>query len=103
MTSYIESAAFEIEDGNKMMLIRRMVPDVSISSGGAVSFTMTTKRYPQATEKVVKGPYQIQPGTQKIDFRARGRQARIRLETSVGGTDWKYGSLRLQIQPDGER
>jgi hypothetical protein len=103
MTSYIESAAFEIEDGNKMMLIRRMVPDVSISSGGAVSFTMTTKRYPQATEEVVKGPYQIQPGTQKIDFRARGRQARIRLETSVGGTDWKYGSLRLQIQPDGER
>jgi hypothetical protein len=103
ITSYIESAAFDIEAGNQMMLIRRLIPDVSISSGGAISFTITTKRYPQAVEETTKGPYAISPDTEKLDFRARGRQARIRLESSITDTDWRYGSLRLQIQPDGGR
>jgi len=103
LPSYLESASFEIQSGNQIMLIRRLVPDVSISSGGDVSFTIKTKKYPQATAETVKGPFTIQPGTEKIDFRARGRQARIRIDCSVGGTDWKYGSMRLQIQPDGGR
>lgn len=103
MESYIESAAFEIDSGNQMMLIRRLIPDVSISEGGAVSFTITSKRYPQATEETTKGPYTLAPGVEKIDFRSRGRQARIKLDCSIAGTDWKYGSIRLQIQPDGGR
>lgn len=103
LDSFLESASFEIDSGNKMMLIRRLVPDVSISDGGSVNFTIKTKRYPQASEETVKGPFTINPTTDKLDFRARGRQARIRLDCSVGGTDWKYGSMRLQIQPDGGR
>ena len=79
------------------------VNSVSISNGGSVSFTIKTKRYPQASDETVKGPFTINPTTDKLDFRARGRQARIRLDCSVGGTDWKYGSMRLQIQPDGGR
>ena len=103
LSSFIESASFEIKSGNDIMLIRRIIPDVSISTGGSVDFTLKTKQYPQATQETVKGPYIIQPGTEKVDFRARGRQARIRIDCSVAGTDWKYGSMRLQIQSDGGR
>ncbi|NCW68011.1 MAG: hypothetical protein EBV86_05505, partial [Marivivens sp.] len=44
LSSYIESAAFEIDSGNQMMLIRRLIPDVSISPSGQVKFEITTKR-----------------------------------------------------------
>jgi len=103
LSSYIESASFEIDSGNQMMLIRRLIPDVSISPSGQVKFEITTKRYPQATEETTKGPFVIQPGTEKIDFRSRGRQARIKIDCSTAGVAWKYGSMRLQIQPDGGR
>ena len=85
------------------MMIRRLIPDVSISDPGQVKFSMTTKRYPQASEETVKGPFVIQPGTEKVDFRARGRQANIKINCSTTGVAWKYGSMRLQIQPDGGR
>ena len=103
LSSFIESASFEIDSGNQMMMIRRLIPDVSISDPGQVEFTIKTKRYPQASEETVKGPFVIQPGTEKIDFRARGRQANIKIDCSTAGVAWKYGSMRLQIQPDGGR
>jgi hypothetical protein len=103
LSSFIESASFEIDSGNQMMLIRRLIPDVSISDPGQVKFTIKTKRYPQASEETVKGPFVIQPGTEKVDFRARGRQANIKIDCSTAGVAWKYGSMRLQIQPDGGR
>lgn len=103
LSSYIESAAFEIDSGNQIMMIRRLIPDVSISPAGQVKFSMTTKRYPQAADETVKGPFIIQPNTEKIDFRARGRQATIKIDCSTAGVAWKYGSMRLQIQPDGGR
>ena len=103
LSSFIESASFEIDSGNQMMMIRRLIPDVSISDPGQVKFTIKTKRYPQASEETVKGPFVIQPGTEKVDFRARGRQANIKIDCSTAGVAWKYGSMRLQIQPDGGR
>ena len=55
--------------------------------------------------KQEKGPYAVTAATNKINTRARGRQARVRIETSTGGaeTAWRLGSLRLDIKPDGKR
>ena len=90
-----------IEDGDKIMFLNKIIPDVSINEGN-LSFTIETQSYP-AGPITTKGPYIINSGTEKIDFRARGRQASIRVSTSDQNINWRWGTMRLAIQPDGDR
>lgn len=101
LTSYLESADFDIETGANIMFIDKLIPNFQINQG-ALNFSVNTKMYPDgpATEK---GPYPINGSTQKVDLRARGRQANVRVSTSNEGTYWRWGSLRLAIQRDGNR
>jgi len=101
LTSYIESADFDIEDGDQLMFIDRIIPDYTIDSG-SITFTIDTKQYPSGTT-ITKGPFTINAGTQKIDMRARGRQASVRVSSTEAGTSWRWGSVRMGIQPDGGR
>ena len=39
--------------------------------------------------------------TDKIDTRARGRLAAIKIENDALNDNWRYGVFRLDIQPDG--
>lgn len=101
VTSYLKSADFDIEEGDKIMFMSRIIPDFDISHGN-LEFTIEAKEYPTGTT-ITKGPYTINSSTKKIDFRSRGRQAAVRVSSSDSGVSWRYGSIRLAIQPDGER
>lgn len=102
LTSYIKSADFDIEDGDELMFMDRLIPDYSLDSG-SIQITLQTKEYPSGSI-ITKGPYTIDSSTRKIDFRARGRQAAITVSSSdEEATDWRWGSLRLAIKPDGRR
>ena len=67
------------------------------------SIEKITKQYPESTETITKGPFTIGSSTQKINLRARGRQARIKVSCESTGTKWRWGSVRVGIQPDGGR
>ena len=99
--SFIESADFGIGDGNDMLFVDRLIPDIEINNG-QLSFTIQTKEFPNGTLKT-KGPFTITQNTETVRFRSRGRQARIKLENNATGTEWRYGDLRLDIQDDGLR
>jgi hypothetical protein len=101
LTSYLESADFDIETGSNIMFIDKLIPNFTINEG-VVNFSMHTRMYPDGplTEK---GPYPINGSTQKVDMRARARQLNVRVSTSHLGTYWRWGSLRLAIQKDGAR
>ncbi len=106
--SFVESADFDMSQGNEIMFIDRMVPDFTLSNevsgtSGQLNVQFTTKRYPDASESTTKGPFIIQPNTEKVSMRARGRQAKIRVATSTTGTSWRYGTVRLDIGSDGMR
>jgi len=106
--SFVESADFDMSQGNEIMFIDRMVPDFTLSNevsgtSGQLNVQFTTKRYPDASESTTKGPFIIQPNTEKVSMRARGRQAKIRVATSTTGTRWRYGTVRLDIGSDGMR
>ena len=47
--------------------------------------------------------FDITETTDKINFRARGRQAKVRVSCSSQNTSWKWGAIRLGIQGDGQR
>ena len=70
---------------------------------GNIKFSIKTKQYPESTDITEKGPFVISNTTQKVDMRARGRQGRIRVSCDSTGTKWRWGSLRLAVQPDGGR
>ena len=79
------------------MFINKIIPDITINTG-YLKFTITTRQYPTSSE-VVKGPYPIDSGTDKID----GRQAKVRVSTGALGSSWQWGSVRLAMQRDGKR
>lgn len=101
LSSYLESGSFDIEDGTQMMFIDRIVPDYTINNNGNISFTIDFKEYPNGNT-VTKGPYTITQSTNKVDLRGRGRQAEVKVSSAFDGS-WRWGKVRLNIQPDGTR
>ena len=108
LESFVESAEFDMAEGNEIMFVDKIVPDFTINNqtsgtDGKINLQLTTKQYPGSTDTSLKGPFSITPSTTKISMRARGRQAKIRVATSTAGTSWRYGTIRLDIGKDGMR
>ena len=99
--AFIESGDFDIADGQPFLHIGRGIPNFKNLSG-SVDLTLKFKTYPSATTSttVVRT---IVPTTEKFDLRGRGRQANIRIDSDAVGDKWRYGTLRLDVQPDGGR
>ena len=83
------------------MSIKRFIPDFK-NQAGTVNIELNFKLYPASTA-VTNGPYAITTSTTKIDTRARGRQASLKISSSAIDTTWRYGTYRAEIQPDGMR
>ena len=80
----------------------RLIADFSLNNG-YLQFSIVAQNFP-VNDATTKGPFTITPDTKKVDLRARGRQAIIRVSCDgTGGTEWRYGSLRLSLQEDGLR
>lgn len=102
LISFVESADFDIAEGNSLMFMDRLIPDYEMPNGGKIRMKITTQQFPESTQQIVK-EFDITETTQKIDFRARGRQAKVRVSCESNATSWRWGSLRLALQPDGGR
>jgi len=101
ITSFVESGDFDIDDGNAIMFMNRIIPDYDLS-GGKIKMKFTTKQYPESTESVTK-EFDITNTTEKVNFRSRGRQAKVRVSCDSNNASWRWGSIRLGIQGDGAR
>jgi len=104
MISFIETYDAEIEAGGEhIMHISRMIPDFK-NMTGSVDLTMTGRQYPQdSTDEVIKGPFTILPGTDRIDMRMRARQISFRIDSDALGDDWRMGTWRANVRPHGRR
>ena len=103
-SSFIESADFDMADGNEIMFLSRVIPDFTLNDG-SLTFSIKTKDFPESPSEREKPqpPHTITNSTVKIDMRARGRQGRVRVSCNAANTSWRWGSIRLAIQPDGRR
>lgn len=101
LPSYLESAEVDIEDGNRLLFIDRIIPDYTITNNGSVDLTLQFQEYPNGPI-TTKGPFNIQQTTKKVDLRGRGRQAKIIVSAS-SDSSWRWGAVRANIQPDGMR
>ena len=101
ITSFIESADFDIDDGNKILFMNKLIPDFDLSTG-KLKVKIITKKYPESSASTTK-EFEVTQLTDKVNFRARGRQAKIRVSCSSQNASWQWGSVRLGFQGDGER
>jgi hypothetical protein len=103
ITASLESGYFDMGEGDNMLLMRKFIPDFKDQQGN-LTVNLLLRPYPQASASPSSlDPYVIAPGTQKVDTRARGRQIAIKIDSSGVDTNWRYGTLRVDIQPDGLR
>jgi len=115
MTSYIESAAMDIQDGDHFLYIRRIVPDLTFAGSTALStpqatFTIKARNFPgedfNNTGSGTATRTQVTPVeeyTNQVHARIRGRSFAFRVESTALGSKWKLGSPRVDIRPDGRR
>jgi len=101
--AYIKSGYFDIGDGDNMLYMRRFIPDFK-NQVGNLTVHLLLRAYPQAAASPSSlDPYIITPTTQKVDTRARGRQISLSIESDAADTNWRFGTMRVDIQPDGLR
>lgn len=125
--AYIQSADIDIEDGDKYMLIRRIIPDVNFTNSeisnpvtGAtivpeVTMTVGVRNFPGAASTttnaegqttaadVVTSTATINQYTNQVFIRARGRQMNFKISSNDVGTQWQLGMPRVDARPDGLR
>ncbi len=118
ITSFVKSYDFDIQSrqqnaqgkstgpsisGEVFLAMRRFVPDFKNLQGNA-KVTLAVKRYPQESETTTNlSPFTINANTDKKDTRARGRFVNIKIENTDVSESWRFGTLRIDIQPDGRR
>jgi hypothetical protein len=113
MTSYIETADFDIEDGEKFALTRRMIPDVnfngSTNQSGEVNFVIRPRNFPGSSfndqpsnsQRVIRAS--ANQYTNQVFIRARGRQMAFRIESDDLGVQWQLGAPRIDLRVDGKQ
>jgi hypothetical protein len=86
-----------------MMFMQRFIPDFK-NQDGNLTVHLLLRPYPQSSAVPSSlDPYVITSSTEKVDTRARGRQISLRIESDEIDTNWRFGTMRVDIQPDGLR
>jgi len=125
--AYIQSADIDIDDGDKYMLIRRVIPDINFRGSevanpvtGAnvtpeVTITVGVRNFPGASSSITNEEGQttnadivtatatVDQYTNQVFIRARGRQMNFKIESDTIGTQWQLGLPRIDARPDGTR
>jgi len=111
---FIESADFDLGEGDAYQSISRIIPDVKFTGsastgadGQTLDIVLKRRNFPgeELTTAVTSGCTSV---TTKIDTRVRGRQAVLRVQSndtnaSDVGMSFRLGATRIDIKPDGMR
>lgn len=114
MEAYIESSQIDIGDGDKFLLINRLIPDLTFTGSDngtpVANFTLETREYPGAaydttTEGAVtrSATSPVEQFTNQLDMRLRGRSFAIKVDSDSLGTRWRLGAPRVDLREDGRR
>lgn len=101
LMAYLESAPSDMGDGDNLMAVHRIVPDIE-DLRGAVDITFKGRRFPAAPETIF-GPYRVLATTEKIDTRLTARQLSMRIESAGAPSFWRFGAVRLDLRETGSK
>ena len=105
LTSFIQSFSFSLQkDQSEVFLaMRRFLPNFKVLTGSN-QITLSIKDFPSEDDiETALSPFTITSDTLKVDTRARGRYANIKIENTGVGESWRFGTFQVDLQPDGRR
>jgi len=120
ITATLTSAQFDLGDGDRFMLINRVLPDITFDNSTADTPSATMSLIPMqnagsgyydpagvggnsenTVSRITTTP--IEEFTGEVYTRVRGRQMVFKIESTDLGVTWKLGIPRMDVQPDGRR
>ena len=109
---FIESGDIDIEEGNQLAFVSRIIPDVKFfgesSTEAQINFVLKTRNFP-GDSLTTNSTSIIKSTTQQAFTRARGRQLVLRIESDDDATagrtgfKWRLGASRIDVRTDGRR
>ena len=107
LTSFIQSYDFSLRTdqgaAEYFLAMRRFLPNFKTLTGNA-NVTISVADYPaDPNTNTTLSPFTITSTTTKVDTRARGRYAALKIENTGSGQAWRFGTFQADLQPDGRR
>ena len=107
LTSFIESYDFSLQTDQGaaefFLAMRRFLPNFKNLIGDAL-ITISVADFPaDPNTATTLSPFTISSSTTKIDTRARGRYAALKIQNTGAGQSWRFGTFQVDLQPDGRR
>lgn len=100
LSAHVETSPLELGNGNELMLIDKIIPDVTLE--GNLNLEINSKKYPNGSA-TSKGPFTISSTSTKVSMRARGRQMTMKMSSNQLGDSWSLGDFRVNTRQDGLR
>ena len=107
LLSFIQSYNFALQTdqgiGEYFLAMRRFLPNFKVLTGNN-QITISVSDYPsENVTATTLSPFTITSATTKVDTRARGRYANLKIENTGAGESWRFGTFQADLQPDGRR
>ena len=117
INAHIESSQIDIGDGENFLFLDRLIPDItfngSTDNSPAATFTLKTRNFPggnylqsddsSVEQSVAETSTVVEQFTDQAFVRLRGRSFALKVASSQTGIQWRLGTPRVQIRPDGRR
>ena len=114
MVSFITSSDFDITEGDNLLLVKRIIPDISFEKSTVanpqVLLTMRPRNFPGSNYSGANQPavtlsttVPVEQYTEQVFIRARARQMGFKIQSNDIGVHWQLGLPRLDGRPDGRR
>jgi hypothetical protein len=118
--NFIQSADFNLDDGDEFGYVWRIVPDITFDGSNApfptANFTLRPRQFPGTNYGISNNPavqsannylgqrtYNVQQFTPQVNVRLRGRQMALRVGSDTTGVAWQLGTPTADIKPSGRR
>ena len=107
ITAFIETADFDISDGDHFAFVKRLLPDclfVGESDSPVLDYSIKVRDNAGGT-LLTASTTSVTPTSEfaMSNVRARARQVRVRVESTDIQNGWRLGDVRLDVRQDGRR
>ena len=114
ISSFIESSQLSIGDGEDFVFLTRLLPDItfdaSTDSAASVNMTLQTRNFPggnylqsNVSPVTQTATTPVEQFTTEAFIRLRGRAFALKVDSSMADVQWRLGTTRVDVRPDGRR
>ncbi len=117
---FVQSADFNLEDGDSFGYVWRIIPDLTFDGSNApfptAQFSIRPRQFPGTAYGTANNPdvqsannylgqrtYNVQQFTPQVNVRIRGRQMALRVGSNTTGVAWQLGTPTADIKASGRR